>query len=189
MKGACTDMNDIANYLDNVPALKKPIHWKQVSSQFKLGKDFDEALVSNISMIPFIGSKCVVMQLDDGRWELPGGTMEPGESYFECLRREMLEELGAEISNFEVFGHFYCYSSAEEPYRPHIPHPNFIRLMGLGEVRIISEPLNPADGERVVSVEAVSIDDAVGRFESIGRFDIADLYRLAYSIKTGLGEN
>ncbi|WP_019639221.1 NUDIX hydrolase [Paenibacillus fonticola] len=182
-------MNDIADYLDNVPTLKKPIHWRQVSSQFKLGKVFDEALVSNISMIPFIGSECVVMQLDDGRWELPGGTMEPGESYLKCLRREMLEELGAEISDFEVFGYFYCFSSAEEPYRPHIPHPNFIRLICLGEVRIVSGPLNPTDGEKVVAVEAVSIDEAVKRFEAIGRFDIADLYRLAYQIKESRSDN
>lgn len=181
-------MNDIADDLENVPTLKKPIEWRQVSSQFKLGKGFDEALVSNISMIPFVGSECVVMQLDDGRWELPGGTMEPGERYFECLRREMHEELGAEISDFEVFGYFCCFSSAEEPYRPHIPHPHFIRLICLGEVRIVSEPLNPADGEKVVAVEAVSIDEAVKRFEAIGRFDIADLYRLAYRIKESRSE-
>ncbi|MNJ58675.1 hypothetical protein D3C77_543210 [compost metagenome] len=101
----------------------------------------------------------------------------------------MLEELGAEISDFEVFGHFYCFSSAEEPYRPHIPHPNFIRLICLGEVRIVSGPLNPTDGEKVVAVEAVSIDEAVRRFEAIGRFDIADLYRLAYQIKESRSDN
>lgn len=176
-------MNDIADYMDNVPTLKKPIQWGAVSSQFSLGQVYDEALVSNVSMIPFIGSKCVVMQLEDGRWELPGGTLEPGESYLEGLKREMLEELGAEIGHFEVFGHFYCFSSAEEPYRPHIPHPNFIRLIGMGEVRIVSKPLNPANGEKVVAVEAVSIDEAIRRFEAIGRWDIADLYRLAYQIK------
>ncbi len=33
----------------------------------------------------------------EGRWEFPGGKREPGESYEDCLRREIREELDAEI--------------------------------------------------------------------------------------------
>jgi len=33
-----------------------------------------------------------------GRWELPGGKVEPGESLEECAAREVAEELGCEVA-------------------------------------------------------------------------------------------
>ena len=39
---------------------------------------------------------------DDGTWCLPGGRLEPGESFADCARRECLEELGWEVELAEV---------------------------------------------------------------------------------------
>jgi 8-oxo-dGTP diphosphatase len=37
-----------------------------------------------------------------GAWALPGGTMEFGESFADCVRREMLEETGLHVDHIET---------------------------------------------------------------------------------------
>ncbi|WP_427051001.1 hypothetical protein [Paenibacillus sp. TC-CSREp1] len=46
-------------------------------------------------------------------------------------------------------------------------------MIGYGDVEIVCDPLNPEDGEQVVSVEVADIDESVGRFREQSRQDIA----------------
>ena len=39
-----------------------------------------------------------------GYWALPGGHKEKGESFEECVKREIMEETGLCVSNLEFFG-------------------------------------------------------------------------------------
>ena len=129
--------------LDHYPTLSKPIVWGPVHAKFALTDSFDEKLVSNVSIVPCAGDKYIIFQVVNGMWELPGGTLEPGEHYMDGLRREVIEELGGELLSYTLFGQFQCESKAEAPYRAHIPHPRFVRLLGYGQVKLVGQPLNP----------------------------------------------
>jgi 8-oxo-dGTP diphosphatase len=169
--------------INEFSALSKGINWGIVKANFTFEKTINENLVSNVSIIPYTGDRYVIFQIDNGMWELPGGTLEAGERYIEALRREVMEELGGELITYEVFGQFNCESSAEKPYKPHIPHPKFVRIVGYGEVNLVGKPLNPEGGEQVITVELVDIQDAINRFQEFGRHDIAELYKIAHIIR------
>jgi mutator mutT protein len=49
-----------------------------------------------------------------GKWEFPGGKIEPGETPEECLKREIQEEFDVEIEVLEFFGQsIYAYNSGK----------------------------------------------------------------------------
>lgn len=138
-----------------------------------------DGLIANVNIVPRAGPDWVLIRLADGAWEMPGGTLEPGENYKQAIRRELLEEAGARLKGFQVIGAWHCISLADKPYRPHLPYPEYYRVVGVGDVELAGAPVNPPDGEQVVAVECAPLATAVHKFISCGRFDLAELYQLA----------
>jgi 8-oxo-dGTP diphosphatase len=112
------------------------------------GRGFDERLVAHSNVIPFVGDHdCIVVGFDTGDWTVPGGTLEPGEHWRAALERELLEEAGAYLRTYTPFAVLQCHSRTA-PYRPHLPHPDFYRLLGYGDVELGGAPAVPAGGSR-----------------------------------------
>ena len=42
--------------------------------------------------------RVVLLEIERGEWELPGGRLEPGDPPESCLAREFAEELGVEVA-------------------------------------------------------------------------------------------
>ena len=142
----------------------------------------DSSLISNVSLVPYVGDKWVIIQLNDGRWELPGGTLELGESYEEALHREIMEEVGASIVSHSPLGVWKHFSFHSKPYRQHLPHPVFYRYVLVGDIKLIGLPSNPLNAEQVSSVAVLSLKEVIEAFASQGRKDLAELYLLASSV-------
>jgi 8-oxo-dGTP diphosphatase len=72
-----------------------------------LGRSDPSRVIDVAAGLVFRGGRLLVTQRRPGDhlgglWEFPGGKVEPGESFPECLRRELREELNLEIETEEL---------------------------------------------------------------------------------------
>lgn len=173
----------MTGFSDRFPALARPGRWGNVTlAPFVL----DDAVpplsrVQSVNVVPFVGGGglCVVIGFGDGSATLPGGTIERSESLLGAARREVREEAGAVIHALSPIGHWPCHSGDPGPWRSHLPHPDFLRVVFRGEVSIVGPPGNPAGAEQITRVEVLPLAEATSWLRSAGRADLADLYRLA----------
>jgi len=76
-----------------------------------------------------------------GLWEFPGGKREPGESLEDCLRREVREELGVEITRpalFRVIHHDYPEMSVELHFFRCSIREGQVRPLGCADLRWVA---------------------------------------------------
>lgn len=172
----------VRNFHDRFPHLFSEVTWSwgPTRATFSLvDRVPPQDKIANVNILPWIGKEWAVIQLSDGSWEIPGGTLEPGESYLDAVHRELMEEVGANLISCQLIGAWHCHSLAHKPYRPHLPFPNYYRLVFAAEIIVVNPPVNPPGGESVISVDIVPLKTVVDRFVAQHRYDLAELYQLA----------
>lgn len=143
-----------------------------------------EDRVSSVNLVPFVGEDCIMIEATGLGPMVPGGTRDPGEELLDTAARELMEEAGARLRSWSPLGWWSQHSNLPTPYRPWLPHPDFLRLFLIGEVEIVSSPTQPDGGEAIERVLVLPAGEAAAWIEQQGRADIADLYRLAAHVRT-----
>lgn len=146
---------------------------------FEFGTEFPSHLIGLVKMVAYVGDSYLTIRMPDGWWE-PGGKLEPGENYLETIHREMLEETGAQVINFELFGALHCYSLMDKAPEPGLLWPEFYFLWGYGEVKIVKQP-EPSPTEQILEVGLVPLEETCARLRltpGAGPL-LVDIYRFA----------
>ncbi|MEJ7901874.1 MAG: NUDIX domain-containing protein [Thermomicrobiales bacterium] len=178
-------MNPYAHRSAIYPSLFGPLNWGVVQvSGFETSEVVpDRATIQSVNVVPFIGDRCVVVEVAGGRLTLPGGTRELGESLLKTAQRKLVEEAGATITSLLPLGFWTCHSANAEPWRPFFTHPDYIRLILAGEVELTNRLANPDGGEQIARVSVLDVAEAATLFEATGQPELADLYNLAGQIR------
>lgn len=93
---------------------------------------------------------------------LPGGRLEPDEPVGGAIRRELLEEAGADTGrSAPVLLQPHRTSRRPEPYMPHVPHPVMWWADAITRSRVVSAPTSPPGGEQITEVHHLPTDDAI----------------------------
>ncbi|QHZ48460.1 NUDIX domain-containing protein [Bacillus sp. NSP9.1] len=105
-------------------------------------------IVPAVSAVVINEEKQILLQkrVDNNKWSLPGGNMEPGESISEAIKREVLEETGLNVEVIKLIG---VYSD-----------PNHIIAYQDGEVRqqfSICFFCKPKSGTLIISEESKEV--------------------------------
>lgn len=158
-----------------------PMVWGASRGVFRISTDLPPAeQIGNVLMVPYTTEGWAAVALANGEYYPPGGALEPGETIDDAIRRELMEEAGAVVGSFTVFGSWEMLSSADKPYRPHSPHPVYAIVAGYGEITITGQS---REGEPFAGVVTGGLDMLCAQFDRQNRRDISELYRLAARLR------
>ena len=110
MEGMLDTMDTCELFLNGKePAVVTRVCWEQQGFDFNVASYLTTELpppklVTSVRAIVMLGKRIVVLENEDERHFLPGGRIEPQETYEETIEREVFEECGLEIRSKTLLG-------------------------------------------------------------------------------------
>lgn len=136
---------------------KERLEWKGTVHDLELYKaDSADGLnpVKQVQAVPFTDSEHILLYKHiDGYYGLPGGSIEPGESFEKALKREVFEESGAEVIDCGLIG--YVKDMQVEPLGE-----TKYQLRYWAKVKLLDSPINDPAG-KAIEREIVPIDEVI----------------------------
>jgi len=106
--------------------------------------------------VPFVAQDaCLATQRGSGRWTLPGGTRKTDETWHDALRRELLEETGCVIDEYEAFGAFQVDDGRRKTFR----------IVCVAVVSRVQPAADPDGQQGIIEVREVPIAQATRLFD------------------------
>jgi 8-oxo-dGTP diphosphatase len=167
------------------PHLSRGVRWRNTAllGARPIRGTPDPARLQSVNMVPFAGDRVIVITMHDGHIMLPGGTRERDESLLGTISREMIEETGYGIDSCHPFLVLEAISYDDRPWRPWLVHPEFERLVCLGDVHRVGAPENPDGAEQIAEVHLLAPDDAVRFLDDAGRPELGEIYAFAAEMR------
>lgn len=82
-------------------------------------------------------------------WDIPGGHLEPGETPEAAMRREVMEEAGALLTDVQLLGYQRIRLLGDVPARYRYPYPDSYQVLYLARVaELVEFPDNEEAGQR-----------------------------------------
>jgi len=85
--------------------------------------------VTSVRAVVRLEGMLVALRNPDGVHLLPGGRLEPGETYEDALRREVLEETGLSLRSTRRIGFLHFRHLTPKPKGYEYPYPDMIQLV------------------------------------------------------------
>ena len=126
---------DIEHFLSGkIVAATGSTAWDHLGMSFRLvsylGSDLPPSkFVTSVRAIVKLSNQVVILENDDGEHYLPGGRIEPGESYMDTLTREVKEECGLDVRSAELMGFIHFHHTTPQPDPYPYPYPDMVHLV------------------------------------------------------------